>query len=159
MALEVKNLPANAGDVRGGGSVPGSGRSPGGGDGNPLQYSCLKNPIDRAVWPIPSIGLQIVRHDWSSLAHIFALNSAAVHKTTLTSDIKFKFRGSQTILKFDSFLKTVTEFCKALVVMMYYSERILIKGRVQESSKYELLVHGHSQCIHANCLASPHNDM
>ena len=47
----VKNLPANAGDnVRGSGSIPGSGRSPGGEDGNPLQYSCLENPMDRGAW-------------------------------------------------------------------------------------------------------------
>ena len=43
----VKNLPANAGDIRDAGSTPGSGRSPGGGHGNPLQYSCLENPMDR----------------------------------------------------------------------------------------------------------------
>ena len=43
----VKNLPANAGDV---GSIPGSGRFPEGGNGNPLQYSCLGNPMDRGVW-------------------------------------------------------------------------------------------------------------
>ena len=42
----VKNLPANAEDVRDMGSIPGSGRSPGGGNGNPLQYSCLKNFMD-----------------------------------------------------------------------------------------------------------------
>ena len=42
----VKNLPANAGDT---GSIPGSGRFPGKGDGNPLQYSCLENPIDRGA--------------------------------------------------------------------------------------------------------------
>ena len=42
-ALVVKSLPANAGDVRGTGSMPRSGRSPGGGHGNPLQYSCLEN--------------------------------------------------------------------------------------------------------------------
>ena len=48
----VKNFPANAGDIRDtdSGSVPGSGRSPGGGQGNPLQYSCLENPIDRGAW-------------------------------------------------------------------------------------------------------------
>ena len=40
----VRNLPANAGDVRDTGSIPGSGRSPGGGNGNPLQNSCLENP-------------------------------------------------------------------------------------------------------------------
>ena len=45
----VKNLSANAGDVRDAGSIPGSVRSPGGGNGNPLQYSCLKNPMDRAA--------------------------------------------------------------------------------------------------------------
>ena len=43
----VKNLPANAGDA---GSIPGLGKSPGEGNGNPLQYSCLKNPMDRAAW-------------------------------------------------------------------------------------------------------------
>ena len=47
----VKNPPANTGDMRDPGSIPGSGRSPGGGQGNPLQYSCLKNPMDReALW-------------------------------------------------------------------------------------------------------------
>ena len=50
MALVVKNPPASAGDVRDVGLIPGSGRSPGGGHGNPLQYSCLENPMDRAAW-------------------------------------------------------------------------------------------------------------
>ena len=45
-----KNLPANAGDTRDSGLIPGSGRSPGGGHGNPLQYSCLENPVDRGAW-------------------------------------------------------------------------------------------------------------
>ena len=45
----VKNLPANAGDIRELDSIPGLGRSPGGGHGNPLQYSCLENPMDRAT--------------------------------------------------------------------------------------------------------------
>ena len=45
----VKNLPANAGDIKDMGSIPGSGRSPGGGSGNPLQYSCLENPMDRGA--------------------------------------------------------------------------------------------------------------
>ena len=44
--LVVKNLPANAGDMRGAGLIPGWGRSPGGGRGNLLQYSCLENPTD-----------------------------------------------------------------------------------------------------------------
>ena len=43
----VKNLPANAGHL---GSIPEWGRSPGGGNGNPLQYSCLENPMDSGAW-------------------------------------------------------------------------------------------------------------
>ena len=50
MVLVVKNLSANAGDLRDVGSIPGYGRSPGGGNGNPLQYSCLGNPMERRAW-------------------------------------------------------------------------------------------------------------
>ena len=46
----VKNLPANAGDAKDVGLIPGSGRSPGVGNGNPLQYSCLENSMDRGAW-------------------------------------------------------------------------------------------------------------
>ena len=46
----VKNPPANAGDARDPGLTPGRGRSPGGGNDNPLQYSCLGNPMDRGDW-------------------------------------------------------------------------------------------------------------
>ena len=45
----VKNLPANAGDPGDVGLIPGSGRSPGEGNGNPLQYSCLENPLDKGA--------------------------------------------------------------------------------------------------------------
>ena len=64
VVLVVKNLPVNAGDIREVGLIPGSGRSPGGGHGNPLQYSCLENPMDRGAWKaIQSIASQRVRHD------------------------------------------------------------------------------------------------
>ena len=46
----VKNLPANTGDTGDVGSTPGLGSSPGGGNGHPLQYSCLENPMDRGDW-------------------------------------------------------------------------------------------------------------
>ena len=49
MALVVKDLPANVGDVRDVVSITGSGRSPGRRNGNPPQYSCLENPMDRGV--------------------------------------------------------------------------------------------------------------
>ena len=48
--IVVKNPPANTGDTRDAGSIPGSGRSPGVGNGNPLQYSCLENSVDRGDW-------------------------------------------------------------------------------------------------------------
>ena len=67
VALVVKNLPANAGDIRDIGSIPGLGRSSGGGHGNPPQYSCLRNPMDRRPWQaIQSTGLQRVGNKWSS---------------------------------------------------------------------------------------------
>ena len=50
MVCVVKNPPANAGDVRDAGSISGSRRSPGEGNGNPYQYSCLGNPVDRGAW-------------------------------------------------------------------------------------------------------------
>ena len=50
MALVVKNLPADVGDIRDAGSIPGLGRFPGGGHGNPLHYSWLENPMDRGAW-------------------------------------------------------------------------------------------------------------
>ena len=50
MALVVKNPPANAGVIKGAGSIPAPGRSPGGGHGNPLQFSLLENPMDRGAW-------------------------------------------------------------------------------------------------------------
>ena len=63
VALVVKNMPANAGDIRDVGSVPGLGRSPGEGHGNPLQYSCLEKPMDRGAWWATVHGLARVRHD------------------------------------------------------------------------------------------------
>ena len=60
-----KNSPANTGDT---GSIPGSGRSPAGGNGNPLQYSCLENPMDRGAWWATVHG--IIKLDTTELARI-----------------------------------------------------------------------------------------
>ena len=54
----IKNPPENAGDARDMSSVPGSRQSPGGGNGNPLQYSCLNNPMNRGTWQATVHGLQ-----------------------------------------------------------------------------------------------------
>ena len=64
MPLVVKNLPGNAGDVRDRGSIPGLGRSPGGGHGNPLQYSCLENPMDRGAG---GVTVHRVTKSWTGL--------------------------------------------------------------------------------------------
>ena len=59
MVLVVKNPLANAGDLTDKGSIPGSGRSPGEGNGNPLQFSCLENPIDRGAWQATVDGVAV----------------------------------------------------------------------------------------------------
>ena len=58
MILMVKNLPANAEDIRNMGSTPGLGRSSGGGHGNPLWYSCLENPMNRGAWRVTVHGVE-----------------------------------------------------------------------------------------------------
>ena len=68
----VKNLPDNAGDIKDRGSIPGLGRSPGEGNGNPLQYSCLENPMDRETGGLQSGGgHKIVLHVLCLLWGIF----------------------------------------------------------------------------------------
>ena len=59
----VQNLPANTGDLRDVGSILGLGRCPGREHGNPLQSSCLENPMDRGASGLQFIGLHIVGHD------------------------------------------------------------------------------------------------
>ena len=76
----VKNPPTNAGDA---GLIPGSGRSPGGGNGNPLQCSCLGNPMNRGAWQLQSIGLQRVGHDLATehtyiYTHIYKVERIAL---------------------------------------------------------------------------------
>ena len=61
----VKNSPANRGEAREMGSVPGSGRYPGGGKGNPLQYSCLGNPMDTGAW---KVAVHRVTKSWIQLS-------------------------------------------------------------------------------------------
>ena len=65
----VKNPPANASDTGDTGALPGSGRSLGGGNGNPLQYSCLRNPMDRGAWWVTVHELERVGHNLETHAH------------------------------------------------------------------------------------------
>ena len=59
----VKNTPASAEDVGDMGPVPPLGRSPGGGNGSPIQYSCLEKPMDRGVWQVHGVAKELVGHD------------------------------------------------------------------------------------------------
>ena len=59
---------ANTGDIRNMDLIPGWGRAPGGGHGNPLQYSCLENPMDKGAWWTTVHRSQRIRYDWSELA-------------------------------------------------------------------------------------------
>ena len=77
----VKNLPANAGDVRSAGSTPELGRSEGG-HGNPLQYSCLENAMDRTPGGLQLTGSQRVGHNWSN--NTYMLNDILKHPDPLT---------------------------------------------------------------------------
>ena len=69
VVLVVKNWPANAGDIKDGGSIPESGRSPGGGHDSPLQCSCLENPMDRRAWwaLVRGVAKSLTRLKWFSM--------------------------------------------------------------------------------------------
>ena len=62
----VKSLPPNVEYIEDVGSIPGSGRFPGGGNGNPLQDTCLENPMDRGAWQSTVHGAVKIRHDFYS---------------------------------------------------------------------------------------------
>ena len=78
----VENLPASAGDVRDAGLIPGLGRSPGVGNGNPLQYSCLENPMDRGAHGVA--GSRARLSDFTFTFHFHALEKEmATHSSVL----------------------------------------------------------------------------
>ena len=75
VALEVKNPPVKAGEIRGAGSIPGPGRSCGRGHDNPLQFSCLENPTDRGTWWAT---IHSVTKSWTLLSDLAHLVSGVV---------------------------------------------------------------------------------
>ena len=91
----VKNPPANAGDIRDVGLIPGSGRSLEGGHSNPLQYSCLENPMDRGAW-------------WATVHGV-------TKSQTRLSDYHFHF----LMTNLDSILKSITLLTKVCTVKSY----------------------------------------
>ena len=95
MALVVKNPPASARDIRDVSSVLGSGRSPGGGHGNPLQYSCLENPMNRGVWWAL---VHKVAQSWTLLKWL-STHGTHINKSSLRSSVIFKSEKESWDLK------------------------------------------------------------
>ena len=81
----VKNLPANAGVARDVGSIPGSGGFPGVGNGNPLQYSCLENPMDGGAWGATVHGVAKSRTRLSDFTH--SLTHSFIGRTDAEAEI------------------------------------------------------------------------
>ena len=73
MSTVVKNPPANAGDARHAGSIPGSGKSLGVGNGNPLQYTCMENSMDRGAWWAAVHG---ITKSWTRLKRLSSSSSS-----------------------------------------------------------------------------------
>ena len=95
VALVVKNPPANAGAVS---SIPGSGRSPGGGHSNPLSILAWIIPWTEEPGGLQSVGLQRVRHDWSSLAQHSTYNFLlGKYQLYLLWENTFTFQWTKTI--------------------------------------------------------------
>ena len=107
--LVVKNLPANTGDIRDAGLIPGLGWSRGGGNGNPLQHSCLENPMDRGAWW--AMGLQGVGHSWGReldrTEHVHTHTNRHVHTHTHTHKSSCRRHGlSYFIIDFSSWTQS-----------------------------------------------------
>ena len=77
VALVVKNLPTNAGDIKDVGSIPGLGRFPGEGNGNPLQYFCQENPMDREAWQATVHGVASSQTQLSDEAQVSVITTVA----------------------------------------------------------------------------------
>ena len=91
----VKNQPANAGDT---GWIPRSGNAPGGGNSDPLQYSCLRNPMYRRAWQATVKGWQRFRHNWATEhTHTYSVYSDTHLPASSTKPLMWKGREERDI--------------------------------------------------------------
>ena len=93
----VKDPPANAGDIRDAVSIPGLGRSPEDGNDNPLQYSCLGNPMDRETWQAV---VQRVTKSWTLLKRLSMHARSFLYSSTLTSILDHRKKHSFDYMDF-----------------------------------------------------------
>ena len=88
-------------------SIPGSGRSPWGGNGNPLQYSCLENPMDRGAWWATVLG---VGHDWSDLAHVHFVEWKKQNSSFAHVSMILMFYICSQLASFVDYISSLTSF-------------------------------------------------
>ena len=89
-----KEPPANAGDIRDTNLIPGSGRSPGGGHGNPPQYSCLENPMDRGAWWAAVHGVAKSRTQLSDFTFTFHFHALEKEMAAHSSVLAWRIPGT-----------------------------------------------------------------
>ena len=120
LMLVLKNLPDNPEEVRDVGSIPGLRRSPGGGHGNPFQYSCLENPVDRGAWraTAPRLAKSWTRLKWLSM-HTH-LNSVMLKKLTGSKKnlITCTFKMSVKILNVAQCIFLLIVFCRRCLLLL-----------------------------------------
>ena len=119
----VKNLPANAGDTRDVGSIPGSGRVPGEENGNPLQYSCLGNPMDRGAWWATVHGVT-KSQTWLSLCvcartHTHTHTQVNIYTHMAVTQIWFFNKYSVTFIAFTISLIIITRLISFVVTTSF----------------------------------------
>ena len=90
----VKNPPADAGDPGDPASIPGSGRSPGEGNGNPIQYFCLEDPMDREAWQAPVHGVLKSRTQLSDFTFTFHFHALEKEMATHSSVLAWRIPGT-----------------------------------------------------------------
>ena len=115
--LVVKNLPANAGDIRDAGSIPGPRRYPGEGYGNPFQYSCLEILWTEEPGRLQSIGSHRVGHDWSDLAHTII---TTISKVTMKYLCDNSWKDLLQFLVYSNDLIKVSSYC-CVIVFLFHS--------------------------------------
>ena len=93
-SMLVNNMPANAGDIRDALSIPGSGKSPGKGHGNPLQYSCLENPMDWGAWWAAIYGVAQSQTRLSNFTFTFHFHALEKEMATHSSVLAWRIQGT-----------------------------------------------------------------
>ena len=113
--------------------IPGSGRFPGGGNGNPPQYSCLENPMDRGAWRATVHGLYRVRHNWSGLAHAHhPTGHVGPYSHTCDTRLGFQTSSKESSQNMVTFLPNILNlFIADMKFFMYSGSESLVKYSIQ----------------------------